>query len=82
MNTYVYPIDDVVFCGDAAMNGFPGVNRFIIWIEDVLEFERSWDKLISSDAKLIYPAHGTPFNATDLSKHKEKIKSIKLIPLK
>lgn len=82
MNTYVYPIDDVVFCGDAAMNGFPGVNRFIIWIEDVLEFERSWDKLISSDAKLIYPDHGTPFNATDLANHKEKIKSIKLIPLK
>ena len=75
-------IDDIVFCGDAAMNGFPSVNRFIIWIEDVLEFESSWDKLISSDAKLIYPAHGAPFNVTDLANYKEKIKSIKLRPLK
>ena len=51
-------IDNIVFCGDAAMNGFPSVNRFIIWIEDVLEFERSWNKLIFSGAELIYPAHG------------------------
>ena len=75
-------IDKLVFCGDAAMNGFPSVNRFIIWIENTTEFEKSWSLLISSGAELIYPAHGAPFNATDLAKYKEKIKSIKLRPLK
>ena len=75
-------IDNIVFCGDAAMNGFPSVNRFIIWIEDVLEFERSWNKLIFSGAELIYPAHGAPFNVNDLEKYKEKIKNIKLRSLK
>ena len=75
-------IDNIVFCGDAAMNGFPSVNRFIIWIEDVFEFERSWNKLIFSGAELIYPAHGAPFNVNDLEKYKEKIKNIKLRSLK
>ena len=27
-------IDNVIFCGDAAMNDFPSIKRLIIWIED------------------------------------------------
>ena len=39
-------IGNVIFCGDAAMNGVPSIRRFIIWIEDLDLFEKSWKILI------------------------------------
>lgn len=71
-----------VFCGDAAMNGIPSMKRFIIWIEDVLMFEKSWDVLINSGVDVIYPAHGNPFGVVDLVKYKKDISKIKLYNLK
>ena len=75
-------VDDIVFCGDAAMNGVPSTNRLIIWIENLDDFAKSWDKLISSGAKMIYPAHGKPFATSDLDKYKDIIPTIKLRKLK
>jgi glyoxylase-like metal-dependent hydrolase (beta-lactamase superfamily II) len=60
----------IMFCGDAAMNAVISVARHTIWIDDKAEFGRSWDKMISYNAKKIYPAHGSPFNPNDLKKYR------------
>ena len=73
---------DKIFCGDAAMNGLPSSKRFTIWIENISDFAKSWEKMLSTDAKIIYPAHGKPFLKTDLAKYKAKISKIKLRKLK
>ena len=75
-------LDDIILCGDAAMNGIPSLKRLIIWIEDLKEYEQSWDKIINTKANKIYPAHGKPFSKTDLIKYKKYIKKIKLYKLK
>lgn len=75
-------IDDIIFCGDAAMNGFPSWKRLIIWIENTKQFETSWEKLLNEEVDLIYPAHGNAFNKMDLRKYKSEIKNIHLRPLK
>lgn len=73
---------DIIFCGDAAMNGLPSSKRLIIWIENVVDFEKTWEQLISTDAKTIYPAHGKPFPKVELAKYKSEISKIKLRNLK
>ena len=75
-------LGDIVFCGDAAMNGLPSSKRLIIWIENVTDFEKSWELLISTNAETIYPAHGKPFSKRDLRKYKSAISKIKLRKLK
>ena len=72
----------VIFCGDAAMNDFPSINRLIIWIEDTADFEKSWDVLLAENADVIYPAHGRPFPKCDLAKYKKYISKIRLHKLK
>ena len=75
-------IKNIIFCGDAAMNGFPSIKRFIIWIENKTEFEKSWGVLINQDAEVIYPAHGKPFPKRELEKYKKDIAKIHLYQLK
>ena len=75
-------LGDIIFCGDAAMNGLPSSKRLIIWIEDTVAFGKSWDTLLSTDASTIYPAHGKPFPKSDLSRYKSTINKIKLHKLK
>lgn len=60
--------DGELFCGDAAMNGFPSIKRNIIWIENLAEYSSSWDHMIAAKAKTIYPSHGKPFPADDLKR--------------
>lgn len=74
-------VGDIIFCGDAAMNDFPSIKRLIIWIENKLQFENSWDVLIAQDADMIYPAHGNPFHKRDLVKYKRNIAKIHLYKL-
>lgn len=74
--------DNMIFVGDAAMNGFPSWKRLTIWIENKEEFEQSWEKLYEEDVEWIYPAHGKIFNKKDLRKYKGNIKNIHLRPLK
>ena len=74
-------VDNVIFCGDAAMNGFPSIKRLIIWIEDTTDFEKSWDVLLSENADTIYPAHGNPFPTSDLRKYKKHISKLRLYKL-
>lgn len=70
-----------LFCGDAAMNGIPSSHRITIWVENTSEFEESWDRILASGAKKIYPAHGNPFPPEELAKNKNRIQSLCLRPL-
>lgn len=75
-------IGDIIFCGDAAMNGIPSFRRITIWIEDKAQFRTSWDILIAGQAKSIYPAHGHPFDPHDLEKYRRHIAKVRLYALK
>ena len=75
-------VDGNLFCGDAAMNGIPSSRRITIWVEDKTEFEKSWDTMLASGAKKIYPAHGSPFCPCELKKYRKFIAGLRLRPLK
>ena len=75
-------VNDNLFCGDAAMNGIPSSHKITIWVENTSEFEQSWDRILASGAKKIYPAHGNPFRPEELVKNKKRIQSLCLRPLK
>ena len=71
-----------LFCGDAAMNGFPSLRRTTIWVEDLEQFKRSWEKIIEKNPDMICPAHGKPFKTEDLRKYMKTLERVKLYPLK
>ena len=75
-------VKNLIFCGDAAMNGMPSLHRITIWIENKKEFENSWQVLLSENVEYIYSAHGKRFKSSDLHKFRAKINKIKLYPLK
>ena len=75
-------VDGNLFCGDAAMNGIPSSHKITIWVEDKVAFEKSWDEMLASRAKKIYPAHGSPFCPCELKKYKKYIAGLRLRPLK
>jgi glyoxylase-like metal-dependent hydrolase (beta-lactamase superfamily II) len=77
----LYLNDGTLFCGDAAMNGFPSLRRATIWIEDPVNFCAAWEKMITLKPKTIYPGHGRPFPASDLERFLPHARNIKLIPL-
>lgn len=59
----------VLFCGDAAMNGLPSIHNVTIWAEDKSDFVKSWERIISTKPKMIYPGHGKPFKSSKLEKN-------------
>ena len=75
-------IDDILFCGDAAMNTLPSIKRVTIWIENLQQFKQSWQTIIAIAPQIIYPAHGKPFPVSDLEKYLPALNKIKLRPLK
>jgi glyoxylase-like metal-dependent hydrolase (beta-lactamase superfamily II) len=61
------PENNVVFCGDAAMNRPPfNANRHTVIIENIRDFYESWDSVIKINPDMIYPGHGTAFQVGDL----------------
>ena len=74
--------DGILFCGDAAMNGFPSRKRVTIWIENPLQFRQSWEKILKAGPEKIFPAHGKPFPAADLEKYLPDLDCVRLYPLK
>ena len=70
--------DGSLFCGDAAMNGLPSLNKIPIWIENIKEFKKSWEIMINLNLSKIYPSHGKAFFKEDLEKNIDKIDRIKL----
>ncbi len=75
-------IGNVIFCGDAAMNGFPSLRRITIWIENKNAFQNSWSVLLDGKADWIYPAHGKPFRRDDLKRYIDHISKIRLYALR
>ena len=73
---------DVLFCGDAAMNGFPSRRRTTIWIENLPQFKRSWTAIIERSPRLLCPAHGKPFPTADLKKYLTTLDKVRLRLLK
>lgn len=71
-------VDDLVFCGDAAMNGLPSLRRVTIWIENMEDFAHSWETLITSGAAVLYPGHGRPFKMADLVRFQSALRKIRL----
>lgn len=57
--------------GDAAANflQFAGTKYCVIFICDIDEYYKSWRKIISENAKRIFPAHGKPFAVEELKKN-------------
>ncbi len=74
-------IGNIIFCGDAAMNGLPSFKRITIWIEDKNAFQNSWNILIDEEADWIYPAHGKPFRRDNLRKYINHIPKVRLYKL-
>lgn len=74
--------NSALFCGDAAMNGIPGRNHVIIWIEDLDEYKASWKEMTALGYKTLYPSHGKPFAKEQLIKCTGKLEKIRLYPLK
>lgn len=70
--------DGELFCGDAAMNGFPSVKRNIIWIENLEDYRSSWDAMIKAKARTIFPSHGKPFPSSDLEKYRPYLNNMVL----
>ena len=70
--------EGVLFCGDAAMNGYPSKKHISIVLEDKDAYVASWDKMISSGAKKIYPGHGAVFPIDDLIKYRNDLNVIEL----
>ena len=70
--------DGVLFCGDAAMNGYPTKKRISIVLEDKDAYAESWDAMISSGAKKLYPGHGAVFPIDDLIKYRNDLNVIEL----
>lgn len=71
--------EGILFCGDAAMNGIPSINRITIWIENPDEYIKSWKRMIEIDPKIIYPGHGRPFFIGDLKKYLKKLDKVKML---
>ena len=71
-----------IFCGDAAMNGYPSSHRVTIWVEDTKQFGSSWDVLMKEDAEMLFPAHGKPFSVRELQINRSFVDRVKLYPLK
>jgi len=61
--------DGSAFVGDAAMNflRWTGVGHRPIYIDDINTVYGSWRKLRERGARIIYPSHGRPFSATELT---------------
>lgn len=64
-----------LFCGDAAANFLLWANsRYCpLFITDVNEYYKSWDKILSLGVKKIYPGHGKPFTQDKLRKYMNSI---------
>ena len=75
-------VGDTMFCGDAAMNGFPSIRRVIIWIGNKEQFKHSWERIIGLAPRVLYPAHGKPFKTSDLKKYLPFLDRLRLYPLK
>lgn len=69
-----------LLCGDAAMNSPISPARHSILIEDLAEYQRSWDRILAVHPSRIYPSHGNPFAPEDLVRYRHFMDGKTLIP--
>ena len=69
------------FCGDAAANflNWAGTRHCTVFMTDMEEAYRSWRKILETDARVIFPAHGQPFAASNLEKNMGLIRNENLV---
>ena len=65
------------FCGDSAANFllWAGTRYCTVFMTDMDEAYRSWQKMLDAGAQVIYPAHGRPFSADKLRQSMGRIKT-------
>ena len=65
------------FCGDAAASFllWAGTRYCTVFMTDMEETYRSWDKMLNSGAQTIYPAHGRLFPANKLRENRGRIQN-------
>lgn len=68
-----------LFCGDAAMNAVISVAKHTIWIDDAVQYGRTWDKMIALSPARVYPSHGMPFPPAALARHRHYLDGRQLI---
>ena len=73
--------DGSLFCGDAAMNGFPSQHRITIWAEDPQAFADSWQTILRLRPSLLYPGHGSPFPPAELARNLDFARQMPCYPL-
>jgi glyoxylase-like metal-dependent hydrolase (beta-lactamase superfamily II) len=70
-----------VFCGDAASSFllWAGLKYSTLFMTDMEESYRSWQKMLDAGGNLVYPAHGRPFPASKLQENMGKIRTGQLV---
>ena len=65
------------FCGDAAASFllWAGTRYCTVFMTDMDEAYRSWDKMFNAGAQTIFPAHGRPFPANKLRENRGRIRN-------
>jgi len=65
------------FCGDAAASFllWAGTHYCTVFMTDMEEAYRSWQKMLDAGAQVIYPAHGRPFPADRLRQNMRRVKT-------
>ncbi len=73
--------DGACLAGDAAANmlHFAGTKYCVIFICNMGEYYKSWQKLLDAGAKRIFPAHGKPYSAEKLRQNLGKNKAENLV---
>jgi glyoxylase-like metal-dependent hydrolase (beta-lactamase superfamily II) len=66
-----------VFCGDAAASFllWAGTCYCTVFMTDMDEAYRSWQRMLDAGAQTIYPAHGQPFPADELRRNMGRIQT-------
>jgi glyoxylase-like metal-dependent hydrolase (beta-lactamase superfamily II) len=70
-----------VLCGDAAASFllWAGVKYCAVFMTDMEESYRSWQKLLDAGGKVFYPSHGKPFSANKLRQHMGRVRTNELV---
>jgi glyoxylase-like metal-dependent hydrolase (beta-lactamase superfamily II) len=75
-----YDGDCIVGDAAASMLKFADLKNCVIFICNMDEYYKSWQKIIVAGAKKIFPAHGKPFSVDKLKKNIGKNKAKDLVP--
>lgn len=70
-----------VFCGDAAASFLliAGIKYCTVFMTNMKDAYRSWQKILDAGGRMIYPAHGKPFPARKLVENMGKIRTQDLV---